>query len=293
MPWLQLEAEPGQQSPDKMEALLEELGAVAVWFRDAGDEPILEPALGETPIWSQSRVTGLFNANANLDDVINQITTSLAPATLPPWRSSALEDKDWEREWMDNYHPIRFGKRLWIVPSWRSAPEADAINILLDPGLAFGTGTHETTALCLEWLDEHVQPGISAIDFGCGSGILAVAAMKLGAAHVTAVDNDPQALTATRANAEKNGVLDDIHVIAPTTDEIEPVDLLIANILALPLIELASYFATLVKPGGHIILSGILLQQADDVAQTYRNWFEMQPAVAKGDWIRLSGTRLK
>ena len=291
MPWLQLTFETTETQTEALTELLSQNGALAVTLEDAADQPLFEPPPGETPLWSRSRVTGLFDADIDVDNTIKQITTSLAPDPLPPWRSSPLEDKDWEREWMDSYHPICFGRRLWIIPSWHDAPEPDAVNILLDPGLAFGTGTHATTALCLEWLDEHLQPGISVIDFGCGSGILAIAAIKLGASHVIAVDNDPQALIASRANAEKNAVLNDIKIIAPNAVDSTQVDLLVANILAQPLIELADYFATLIKPDGRIVLSGILEQQAEDVVQAYQHAFEMEPAVTRDDWVRLSGTR--
>jgi ribosomal protein L11 methyltransferase len=192
---------------------------------------------------------------------------------------------------MDNYHPIAFGQRLWIVPSWRQAPDPTAINIKLDPGLAFGTGTHATTALCLEWLDQHLQGAPRVIDFGCGSGILAIAAAKLGSAEVYAVDNDPQALIATRANAEKNGLVDNIRVSTPDAVPQQTVNILLANILAQPLIDLAPKLSGLVKAQGDIVLSGILEDQAQDVINAYTPFFIMDPMVKKDDWVRLHGIR--
>lgn len=291
MPWLQLIFETTEAQTPIIADSLSELGALAVTLEDAADQPLYEPPPGETPLWSQSRVAGLFEATVDIADIIDQLTTILAPAPLPPWRSKPLEDKDWVREWMDSYHPIAFGQRLWIVPSWRKPPQPDAVNILLDPGLAFGTGTHATTALCLEWLDQHLQKDMTVIDYGCGSGILAIAATLLGAKQVIAIDNDPQALLATRQNAEKNSVQDKTTVCAPSTYNTESVDLLLANILAQPLTELAELFSGLVKPGGQIVLSGILREQAAAVTNAYLPWFDIKPLVEKEDWVRLDGQR--
>lgn len=291
MPWLQLIFETQDTQTHALSDILTEAGALAVTLEDAADQPLFEPPPGETPLWSHLRVTGLFPAEINIKQTIAHIHKELAPEPLPPWRSKPLEDKDWEREWMDNYHPIQIGQRLWIVPSWRDSPEPKAVNILLDPGLAFGTGTHPTTALCLQWLDENMQSDIHVIDFGCGSGILAIAAAKLGASQVLAIDNDPQALIATRANAEKNKVLHMIDIHSPGSAPTKTVDLLLANILAQPLMELAGLFAQRVKADGKIVLSGILEQQTSDVTNAYSNWFELDPPAQKEDWIRLSGTR--
>jgi len=223
--------------------------------------------------------------------ITSALAAQLEVDELPPWRVSPLEDKDWEREWMDSFQPMRFGEHLWIVPSWHAAPDDDAVNILLDPGLAFGTGTHPTTALCLQWLDKHGADHPEVIDYGCGSGILAVAALKLGAGHVWAVDNDPQALIASRDNAAKNAVTERIDTVAPARLPEQPVRLLLANILAQPLMELAEKFARLVEPGGHIVLSGILEHQAEGISRHYTQWFDMAPAAQQEEWIRLSGRR--
>jgi ribosomal protein L11 methyltransferase len=295
MPWLQLILETRPDEAERLSDALSALGAGAVTLQDGADQPLYEPPPGETPLWSATRVVGLFEADTDMAALLQQLAQALAWETLPPWRISPLEDKDWEREWMDRFQPMRFGERLWICPSWREPPEPEAINILLDPGLAFGTGTHPTTSLCLEWLDAHAAQHPfeyeQVIDYGCGSGILAVAAAKLGAQHIWAVDNDPQALIATRANAAKNAVTAAITAVAPQRLPEQPVALLLANILAQPLMDLAPKFARLVVPGGHIVLSGILSHQADQVAAAYAPAFDMAPPVQREDWVRLSGVR--
>ncbi len=290
MPWLQLKL---ASTPDAAQCLsdsLSDAGALAVTLQDAADQPLYEPPPGATPLWSQTWVTGLFDADADLQLVLACLRSALGEHDLP-YVISPLEDKDWEREWMDNYHPMRFGKRLWICPSWHQPPDVDAVTVMLDPGLAFGTGTHPTTALCLEWLDEHDVIGKHIIDYGCGSGILAVAAAKLGAQQVWAVDYDPQALHATTLNAEKNAVNALIHPVLPNDLPHETTDIMLANILAGPLIELAPLFAERVCPGGAIVLSGILNTQADAVMQRYQLWFDMFPATERDEWMRLSGVR--
>jgi ribosomal protein L11 methyltransferase len=295
MPWLQLTFETTPEDAEHFSDLLSKAGASAVTYLDSADQPLYEPPPGETPLWSHTRVMALFDATTNMDEVVAQISTELAPQSLPDWRVSPLEDKDWEREWMDNFKPMSFGSRLWIVPSWAEPPEAGAVNILLDPGLAFGTGTHPTTSLCLQWLDEHSsREGMDypeVVDYGCGSGILAVAAAKLGARQVWAVDNDPQALIATRDNAAKNEVIDSIEAVFPGGLPAIKTPLLLANILAQPLMDFAERFALLVSPGGHIVLSGILREQVDQVAACYQPWFEMDPPVLQEEWGRLTGRR--
>jgi len=291
MPWLQLTLESSPAVAERVSDALSNLGAAAVTLLDGADQPLYEPPPGETPLWSATRIIGLFAADADMVAITAQLTAQLGVDELPPWRVSPLEDKDWEREWMDNFHPMRFGKRLWIVPSWHAAPDGDAVNILLDPGLAFGTGTHPTTALCLQWLDAHGADHPEVIDYGCGSGILAVAALKLGAGHVWAVDNDPQALIASRDNATKNQLTGHIDAITPARLPEQPVRLLLANILAQPLMELAEKFSRLVEPGGHIVLSGILQHQAEGITRHYAQWFDMAPAAQQEEWMRLSGRR--
>jgi len=291
MPWLQLILETTPDNAEQFSELLGETGASAVTFLDSANQPLYEPPVGETPLWSRTRIIGLFDAATDMDAVLTQISNAITPSRLPDHRISPLEDKDWEREWMDNFKPMPFGHRLWIVPSWTQAPQPEAINILLDPGLAFGTGTHPTTALCLQWLDEHGANHNEVIDYGCGSGILAVAAAKLGADHVWAVDNDPQALIATYDNAQKNNVAGNIDAVLPDALPDLQTPLLLANILAQPLMDFTERFAAHVTPGGHIVLSGILAEQAEQVAASYAPWFSMEPATFKDEWVRLNGQR--
>jgi ribosomal protein L11 methyltransferase len=291
MPWLQLTFETTPDDAEQFSDLLSEAGACAVTFQDNADQPLYEPPPGATPLWSRTRIIGLFDAAANMGAVLNHITSAITPNSLPEHRISPLEDKDWEREWMANFKPMSFGQRLWICPSWHTLPDPNAINILLDPGLAFGTGTHPTTALCLEWLDQHGAQHDEVIDYGCGSGILAVAAAMLGAKHVWAVDNDPQALIATHDNAAKNAVADRIEAVLPEALPAIQTPLLLANILAQPLMDFADRFAGHVLPGGHIVLSGILREQAAQVSACYDPWFKMEPAVTRDEWVQLEGKR--
>jgi ribosomal protein L11 methyltransferase len=287
MAWIQFVCHTSQAKAEALSEALSECGAAAVTFEDDADQPIYEPDPGETPLWTETRLTALFDAEIEQQQVVDMLSTLVDE--VPRFRVEAVEDKDWEREWMENFKPIQFGDKLWIVPSWHQAPDESAVNILLDPGLAFGTGTHATTALCLNWLDQAALKGKYVIDYGCGSGILAIAAALLGAERVVAVDTDPQALEATRANAKRNGVEVEAYLPGDCPDDL--CDLLIANILAGPLQNLAPRFANLCKADADLVLSGVLQTQADDVAESYQNWFVMQPAVAKDDWVRLTGHR--
>lgn len=289
MAWIQLIF---NSTPDDAEALSDQLletGASAVTFQDNEDQPIYEPEIGTTPLWPATNVIALYDAETDTDMLIGILTGMMAPQALPSYRIEAVEDKDWVREWMDNFHPMNFGEKLWICPSWHTPPQADAINIMLDPGLAFGTGTHPTTALCLNWLDQADVKGKVVIDYGCGSGILAIAAALLGAKKVIGVDTDPQALEATQANAERNGVKIDTYLPDDCPDE--TCDLLLANILAGPLQSLSERLARLSKSGAKIVLSGILDVQAEDVSQSYQTWFDMKAPVLKDEWIRLVGQK--
>jgi ribosomal protein L11 methyltransferase len=291
MPWLQLILKSSQTQAEQLSDLLSELGAAAVTLRDAADQPLYEPPPGATPLWENIDVIALFDADQAIEPVLNALSDALAPGALPAWKLEPLEDKDWQNEWIKHFKPMRFGSRLWICPSWSSPPEPQAVNILLDPGLAFGTGTHPTTALCLQWLDANIRGGESLIDFGCGSGILALAAAKLGAEHVWAVDNDPQALSACRSNADKNHLLSTITTCAPDNLDLPPADILIANILANPLLQLAPHFTKLLKPKGQIVLSGILGSQVELIEQCYRQWFQLQTPAYLDDWICLYGIK--
>ena len=290
MPWLQLRISATKKNTEQLSDVLMEAGALAVTLQDAGDQPLLEPGPGETPIWSETIVIGLFNADEDMNAVMRFVESKTGSAFQ--YKLDPLEDKDWERAWMDNYHPMSFGDRLWIVPSWTPPPDPDAVNILLDPGLAFGTGTHPTTALCLEWLDQHDIYGKEIIDYGCGSGILAIAAALLGAKHVWAIDHDPQALTATLANAEKNNISEKISVGRPHELPEIQADIILANILAGPLMSLAGHLAKHTKTGGNIILSGLLVAQAQEVTDQYRTHYSMHNPVQKEGWVRLDGKKM-
>jgi ribosomal protein L11 methyltransferase len=267
---------------------LEAAGAIAVTLEDAGDDPVLEPAPGETPLWRDVVATALFDLNT--PGICECLLASRGWASRRGFHLSLLADRPWEREWLRDFGPMRFGERLWVCPGDRTPPADDVTVIRLDPGLAFGTGTHPTTALCLEWLDRHPPAGMSVVDFGCGSGILGIAAAKLGATRVWCVDNDEQAVVATRDNARANGVAGRLQVADPVPP-LPRVDLLVSNILSGPLKALAPRFADSVAAGGTIVLSGILAGQAEEVAAVYAPWFTLEPPAERDQWIRLSGQR--
>ena len=291
MPWLQLRlAITPEQAPTYEDALLD-VGAVSVTFMDAEDQPIFEPDLGTTPLWSHTHLLALFEADTDADALVAHLQL-LTDGALPEHQIERIEDQDWERSWMDGFAPMRFGQRLWIVPSWHEAPQPDAVNLLLDPGLAFGTGTHPTTSLCLQWLDAQPLEGCSVLDFGCGSGILAIAALLLGAPRAVGTDIDPQALEASRDNAQRNGIADErFPVYLPADLPQEPADVVVANILAGPLVSLAPQITSLVKPGGRLALSGILHEQADEVRAAYVADFDLDPTSVQDGWVRISGVR--
>ena len=294
MTWLQAHLTSDKASSPRLESLFEELGALSVTLTDAGDEPQLETAPGEERIWSETIVTGLFAGDtdkASLEEAIRDAIERLgirATLALEP-----LEDQDWERAWMENFHPMRFGEQLWILPHGRQLPDdaVDPVVVHLDPGLAFGSGTHPTTALCLRWLDSQDLAGKSLVDFGCGSGILAIAALRLGAASALGIDHDPQALTASAQNAKDNGVADRLTLVGSNTPVGEQADIVIANILASILIELAEKIGELVRPGGQIALSGILAEQAGAVMEAFSDMFELEEPYQLDDWVLIAGIR--
>ncbi|TRO34364.1 50S ribosomal protein L11 methyltransferase [Pseudomonas sp. ALS1131] len=291
MPWLQVRLAITPEQAETYEDALLEVGAVSVTFMDAEDQPIFEPDLGTTPLWSHTHLLALFEADTDETALIAHLQL-LCGGSLPEHHVERIEDQDWERSWMDNFQPMRFGRRLWIVPSWHAAPEPDAVNLLLDPGLAFGTGTHPTTALCLEWLDGQPLGGCDVLDFGCGSGILAIAALLLGAPQAVGTDIDPQALEASRDNASRNGI-DPARfpVYLPADLPQQPADVVVANILAGPLVSLAPQITALVKGGGRLALSGILAEQADEVRAAYAGAFDLDPTATKDGWVRISGVK--
>jgi len=296
MPWIELHVTTTADYADSLSDQLALLGAQAVTFQDAGDQPVYEPAPGALHFWQETIVIGLFDHSLKLGPLLAYMEDQRASGLIKNVHLNDLADQDWVRVCLEYFKPARFGKRLWICPSWQTPPDALAINVILDPGLAFGTGTHPTTSLCLEWLDQHVQGEPVVMDYGCGSGILGLAALKLGAKKVTAVDNDPQALEATLKNGQRNqDVIARLSTCFPHETELldSPVDVLIANILAEPLIELAPRFAVLTHAGSDLLLSGILLEQAEQVMAAYAPWFHFKrPVMQKNEWVRLEGKRL-
>ena len=277
---------------DGVENLLREHGALAITYSDAGGDPILEPAPGETPLWRRSRITGLFDASADFDRLRDALAQSFGLERLPRHRAEALEDRDWEREWLRDFHPMRFGRRLLVRPHAEpGADREDLVVLRLDPGLAFGTGTHATTALCLEWLDGLSLQRKRVLDFGSGSGILAIAALLLGAREATAVDIDPQALSASRQNAAANGVSSAL-LTAGGLDQVQGLfDVIVANVLAEPLIAHAPALCERLGPGGAIALSGILEGQGESVIAAYTPRVVFEQPRRRDSWVLLAGER--
>ena len=292
MAWWQISLRCQADELEQVESRLAELGALSISLADAGDEPIFEPLPGETPVWSESIVTGTFAANLDPESLQQQLLASLPTSLGASLRQAQLHEQDWEQVYREHFKPLQCADNLWVVPSWCEPPDADATIVRLDPGLAFGTGTHATTALCLAWIAEQDLTGRDLVDYGCGSGILAIAACKLGAARVRAVDIDPQAVQASAANLQANEI-EPNRIFLGQPDEMpgEPVDLLVANILAGPLVELVPRFAALVRPGGKIMLSGILKTQLNEIQSAYRPWFELEPPRLRQEWAGLSGIR--
>jgi ribosomal protein L11 methyltransferase len=282
-PWLKITLELSGNLRVAAEAALLDAGAIALTLEDAGNDAILEPAPGETPDWGLLRIAGVFR-----DDVdARTIRANLQERFRVPASLSRVSDEDAPAP----VPPMAFGQRLWVTPTPEHALPEQAVAVVLEPGLAFGTGTHPTTALCLEWLDAHAREGMTVVDYGCGSGILGIAAAKLGAKKVICVDHDPQALEATRNNAKRNGCLDRIIVQSPDADTPEPVDLLLANIVARPLLQLGERFASWLKNDGHIVLSGLLPEQSHAVRAFYLRWFDRGDEIERDGWVLLTGTR--
>jgi ribosomal protein L11 methyltransferase len=293
MPWLQLKLITTEENVEPIGDAMLEMGALSVTLMDARDIPILEPAPGETPLWKDVQIMLLFDADIDTKAILSRWQDNPLSAKSQTEKFEQIEDKDWEREWMDRFEPMKFGSNLWVCPSWKPVTDENAVNVMLDPGLAFGTGTHPTTALCLEWLDSVDLKGKTLIDYGCGSGILAIAALKLGAAKVYAVDIDPQAILATKENAKRNQVFDQRLVVDyPSAIGGIVTDMVVANILAGPLVELSGDIASHCHTNGMIALSGILDNQADVTRAAYLEWFEMQQPTFKEEWSRLTGTKI-
>lgn len=294
MAWQSLAITAGEDVADILSDALMELGALSVSIEDADAQTELERPIfgepGEAPpgIWRHNVVSALFDANADIDDVMQQLAQATGLRNLG-YTVQAVEEQDWVRATQSQFDPIRIRDDLWIVPSWHVAPNPDALNIVLDPGLAFGTGSHPTTHLCLAWLADHLQPGESVLDYGCGSGILAIAAKKLGAGETLGVDIDPQAMVASRYNAEQNAA--DVRFVLPDEMPTYSADVVVANILASPLKVLAPALAAYCRSGGRIALSGVLREQAEEVAACYREWFDMAAPVPLDNWVLLTGRK--
>jgi ribosomal protein L11 methyltransferase len=295
--WLQIHITVDQAQVDFTETLLGSLGAVSVTLDDAENQDLLEPLPGETPLWNKVIVTGIYaeeeGEEIDVDALLTFITAQIPEA---PLRHEFIEDQAWERTWMDAYEPIQIGEKYWIVPEWMTPPEPDAVNIKLDPGLAFGTGNHASTFLCLQWLGQTDVKDKIVIDYGCGSGILGVAALLLGAKKVYATDIDPQAVLATQQNAELNGVLDKLYVGLPEEFNAElqneKADVFVANILAGPLMMLAEEFSTLIKSEGEFALAGVIEEQVADVSNIYSKFFDILKVEKRDEyWCRISGKR--
>jgi len=288
MPFLQLTLSLGKSDPSPVEDALFEIGALSVTLEDAADDPILEPAPGALPLWPTVNVKALFDTEASQHAIVSALQEWFQ--SLPPHQFENIEDRLWEREWLRDFQAMRFGEKLWVCPDGQRPDDPGAVIIDLDPGLAFGTGTHATTSLCLQWLDAHAPRAKTVIDYGCGSGILAIAALKLGAHVAHGVDIDHQALIASRSNAERNGVMSAL-TLDLSDQHLQPADILLANILAGPLTELAPRLSSLVVPKGWIVLSGVLQEQAETIQTCYSTWFDMDNIAYQDGWARLSGQR--
>ncbi len=291
MPWHQISVITHEDLAPRLADLFDKLGAVSVTYMDAEDEPVYEPAIGETKIWSNTEVIALYELDAEPALIKTLVYAQLKAEQLRNWQYERVEDQEWERAWMEFYKPMKFADKLWVCPTDQEQYEPGTVCLTLDPGLAFGTGTHPTTALCLEWLASHDLTGKTVIDYGCGSGILAVAAILLGAKEAHAVDIDPQAITATQSNALKNRVQDKI--TCTLSEQFVPfqADIVLANILAKPLIDMAEAISNLLTPGSQLVLSGILHEQAESVMNAYRPYLMFSAPVQREDWIRLEGIR--
>ena len=292
--WQELHFTARKDQVEALEEWLFERGALSVTLEDQADQPLLEPGPGETPLWDAVRVVALFGGEQDLTPTLNAVPVDLA--TGVPSASEPVADREWTRVWEDQFHPLQMGERLWICPSWTPPPDPDAVNIMLDPGLAFGTGTHSTTAMCLRALDAGIDPGMRVVDYGCGSGILGIAAARLGAIAVLAVDNDPQAVTATRDNAARNQVPDTCLSTVLTGDVVidawaESAEWVVANILAGPLVSLAPQLTALMAPGGRLLLAGLLADQANEVIEAYSPTVGLKVVDQQDDWVLLAGTR--
>ena len=290
--WQQLKIQLHSEDTSSFEQILFDSDAISISYLDAEDQPVFQEEPGATPLWDYIFLLCLFNAKKDLGSLLNKLRCSTKVLNNESLNIELIEDQDWERSWMKDFEPMQFGEKLWICPSWLSPPKPNAVNIKLDPGLAFGTGNHATTSLCLRWLDQADVGGSEVIDYGCGSGVLSIASALLGAVKVHAVDNDPQAISATIDNSHRNNIPDDaLTTYLPEALPSLHADILIANILERPLIDLSEKFAELVKKGGYITLSGLLSEQIPSLLSCYDCWFDMEAPQIEQGWVLLSGTR--
>ncbi|HET8700762.1 MAG TPA: 50S ribosomal protein L11 methyltransferase [Nitrococcus sp.] len=290
MDWMQIAFDLEADACLRLEAVLERLGASAITYLDPGDEPVLEPGVEKTPLWPRVRMVILLEDQTAVGRIREQVCAHLGREPAG-WSVQAVQDQAWERVWLDQCVPLRFGERLWVIPADLKAPVPDAVNVRLDPGMAFGSGTHPSTALCLEWLDGFQLHDRSIVDYGCGSGILAVAALCLGARIAYGVDIDIQALRASRENAKRNGVSEQLRLFAAAGSLPPAADVVVANILARILCSLASTLTRITCPGGALVLSGILQDQMDAVVQAFTKNFSFEPPRFRDDWVCLIGRR--
>lgn len=291
MAWHSLSVITDEHTAPQVADFFDSLGAVSVTYMDAEDEAVYEPAIGETKIWSNTQVIALYELDFDPELLKARTQAQFVHAVLQHWQYDYIDDQVWERAWMAYYQPMKFADKLWVCPTGQEQIEADTVCLILDPGLAFGTGTHPTTAMCLDWLASREVSDKTIIDYGCGSGILAVAAVLLGASKAHALDIDPQAITAAQDNALKNKVSAAIHCYLPEHLPMMQVDIVLANILAKPLIDLASHISSLIVTGGTLVLSGILAEQVEAVIAAYP-MIQFQPLTQQDDWVRLDGVKL-
>ncbi|MCU7806337.1 MAG: 50S ribosomal protein L11 methyltransferase [Candidatus Thiodiazotropha sp. (ex Semelilucina semeliformis)] len=291
MSWLQLSIDTSEAEAPLLELVFERLGALSVTLGDAGDQPLLELPPDSQQLWKQTRVTALFEGDKDPKRLQHAMNEALDTTIASRCCWERIEDRIWERVWLEHFKPMQFGQRLWICPDGQTVTQKHGVVIQLDPGLAFGTGTHPTTALCLEWLDGLDLSGKTIIDYGCGSGILAIAALKLGAESAIAIDHDPQALQASQDNAAKNGVSERITTLLPDEMPTMTAHILVANILAGPLIQLAPTLDALLQPGGAFALSGILAEQHSEVAASYQSFAHLSQPRQRDEWILIPGLK--